>query len=238
MVNRAHKVQYFDSEGRENLPLVLKSVKNYLRGSVVDGTPSPKKIVFLTGLGEGPMLAFNQLSGLDVTIIAVTFPKYFAITLDNGETVVPEMPEKVRKFFKGVDIPIVTGRLPFDEIAGAEFHNKEMATIKNTLSLFGGSVPLAIQAVLQATDGGFVNVGEQIIAVTSDTALLVTASTTQTFLSKGCGLMVNEIICKPRTFTISRPKREGLTGTKVSDQVDSKGSTTLQTEDVSGSRQL
>ncbi len=204
-MNRGYKVQIFDCEGRENLPSVVKNVKNYVRMLVASGG-APSKIVFFTLKGEGPMLAYNQLSGLNVTIIAVTFPVTYSVILKSGAKYTPEIPEKVQKFFKGVEIPIVRSRLPFDEITGAEFHNKEMIMLKNAMSVFGGSMPLAIQAVLQATDAGLVRSGEEVIAVTSDTALLVTASTTQDFLSQSCGLMVNEIICKPRNFNISKPK--------------------------------
>jgi hypothetical protein len=203
-MSRTLRVQYFDSEGRENLPYVIKSVKLYLRAMLADGISFLPKIVFLTGQGEGPMLAYNQLGGMNVNIIAVTFPPGFRVKISEKETFTPEVSERVKKFFAGVEIPIVTGRLPFDEMDGADSHNKEMGLIRSALSIFGGSIPLAIQAALQATDAGLVSIGEQVIAVTSDTAVLITASTTAKFLSKNCGITVNEIICKPRVFTISR----------------------------------
>ena len=205
-MNRGYKVQSFDREGRENLTSVLKNVKNYMRALITSGLTYPAKIVIFTLKGEGPMLAYNQLSGLDLTIIAVTFPSTYSVELDTGGTYTPEIPEKVVKFFKGVEIPIVRTRLPFDDITGAESHNQEMAILRKALGVFGGSIPLAIQAVLQATDADLIRPGEEVIAITSDTALLVTASTTRDFLSQSCGLIVNEIICKPRNFTITRPK--------------------------------
>jgi len=165
----------------------------------------PRKLVFLTRQGEGPMLAYNQIPGYEMTIIAVTFPKHFAGRREDGSVFIPEIPEKVRKFFDGVGIRVITNRLPFDDIVGAEAHNKEMALLRSGLALFGGSIPLAIQAVLQATDAGEVDPGEQVIVATGDTALLVTASTTHHFLQKDeRGLSVNEIICKPRAFDRSR----------------------------------
>ncbi len=203
-MSRSLRVQHFDSEGRENLLHVIKNVKTYLKVLLADGYSVLPKIVFLTGQGEGPMIAFNQLAGLNVNIIAVTFSPSFAVKVNEKEMVSPRIPERVRKFFNGVEIPILTGRLPFDSMSGAEMHNREMNLLKSAISLFGGSMPLGIQAVLQATDMGFVKIGEQVIAVTSDTAVLITASSTEHFLSKTCGLMVNEIICKPRVFSISR----------------------------------
>lgn len=207
-MNRGFRVQSFDCEGRSNLPSVIKNVKNYMRGLIANGILHPSKIVFFTLKGEGPMLAYNQLSGLELNIIAVTFPLTYSVVLKSGVTYTPEIPDKVQKFFRGVEIPILRARLPFDEIFGSEFHNKEMMMLKNALAVFGGSMPLAIQAVLQAADSGLVRSGEEVIAVTSDTALLVTASTTRDFLSSSSGFVVNEIICKPRNFNTSRPNQK------------------------------
>jgi hypothetical protein len=151
------------------------------------------------------MMAYNQLSGLNMQIVAVTFPPHYSIKLSDGTKFFPVIPDKVKKFFAGVEIPIITSRLPFDEIEGVELQNKEMAALRNSIAIFGGSMPLAVQAVLQATDHGLLEIGDEVIAVTADTAVLITASTTQRFLNKECGLMVNEIICKPRNFTVSRP---------------------------------
>jgi len=205
-MNRGYKVQTFETEGRENLPNVVKNIKNYMRGLITNGIPYPTKVVFFTLKGEGPMLAYNQLSGLNLTIIAVTFPATYAVELKDGGVYMPEIPDKVRKFFLGVEIPVLRGRLPFDEITGIDAHNKEMALVKNTMAIFGGSMPLAIQAVLHATDCGVISSGEEVITATADTVLLVTASTTRDFLGQTSGLIVNEVICKPRNFTISRPK--------------------------------
>jgi hypothetical protein len=215
-MKRPSKVQYFDTEGHENLPKVIKEIKNYLRSLQADGNTRFPRLVFLTSKGQGPLLAFNELASFNVEIIAVTFPRDFHVRTGEDEFYYPEIPEKLRKFFVGVEIPIVTGRLPFDPIDGADFHNREMQLLQDALSIFGGSMPLAIQAVLQATDSGFVQIGEQVIAVTSDTAALITASSTKHLLSKTCGLVVNEIICKPRFYTITRrsqypaPNRELL----------------------------
>jgi hypothetical protein len=213
---RIFKVQHFDSEGRENLRYVIKNVKNYLRAILNNGESPLPKLVFLTGQGEGPMIAYNELNGLDVKMIAVTFPRGFHVKVNENEVFYPQIPERVRKFFSGVEIPIITGRLPFDSMSEADAHNREMAFLRSALALFGGSMPLAIQAVLQATDSGLVKTGEEVIAVTSDTAVLITASTSDLFLNKNCGMMVNEIICKPRNFTISRRMQSVSRGKELS----------------------
>ncbi len=205
---RSRRIHYFESEGRENLPIVIKYVKNYLKtfrlptGDLLPGRPN--KIVCMTFRGEGPMLAYHQLFKEDVSIVAVLFPSTYRVVSKDSITY-SELPDKVRKFFDSVGIRVIRTRLPFDEITGADAHNKEMTALKRTLAVFGGSIPLAIQAVLQATDSSEVMSGEQVIAVTSDTALVVTASTTKDFLNPSSGLRVNEILCKPRRYTIAPP---------------------------------
>jgi hypothetical protein len=202
-MTRQNKVQYFESEGREHLLDVIKSIKSYLRQT--ENHRRPLKLVFLTRQGEGPVLAYNHIPLEGIKIIAVTFPRYFAGRREDGSLFAPEIPERIKKFFAGVGIDVITNRLPFDDILGADAHNREMGLLRDALALLGSSVPLAIQAVLQATDAGMVDPGELVIAATGDTALLVTASTTRMFLMKDeRGLAVNEIICKPRIFDRSR----------------------------------
>jgi hypothetical protein len=204
-MTKPRKVQYFESEGRENLLLVIKNIKAFLRPPDDQEVSLPNKIVFMTREGEGPMLAHSQLQAENLKIIAVTFPRHYTGRRPDNSVFMPEISEKVQRFFKAFDIPIVTNRLPFDDINGAESHNREMALLRSALALFGGSIPLAIQAVLQAADAGYVEVGERVIAATGDTALLVTASTTRLFLEKDSrGLSVNEIICKPRVLNMTR----------------------------------
>ncbi len=201
---RSSKIQYFESEGRENLSAVIKCIKAFLRNQESQGAQAPRKIVFLTIEGEGPMMAYNQLQSHDLQIIAVTFPIGSSQIVDD-KIYKPQVSDKVRNFFNGVKIPIVTSRLPFEEIVGADAHNREMKIIREVLGLFGSSMALAVQAVLQATDAGYVEIGEQVIAATGDTAVLVTATTTYNLLRQDhFGFAVNEILCKPKSFTISR----------------------------------
>jgi hypothetical protein len=203
-MNRPSKTQHFDSEGRENLPQVIKNVKSYLRACAVPNEPQRWTLVFMTRQGEGPMMAYNNLSDFDLKIIAVTYPPRTVGLLD-GQMVTAQIPDKVRRFFDGVGIRVITSRLPLDSIEGAESHNREMELIKNTLSIIGGSAPMAIQAVLQSVDHGAVEVGDRVIAITGDIALVVTASDSASFLTKKTGIQINEIICKPRIFSLTRP---------------------------------
>jgi hypothetical protein len=201
-MTKSHSISYFEHEGRENWPLVLRLVKRVFRRRA--DLRSCKVIIF-TAIGEGPAAAYNLLQEWDAKIIAVTLPPDFSVIRD-GRKVSPQIPPKAQAFFDGVGIPVVTARLPFQKIDGVTAHNDQMDLITNVLSLFGGSFAQCVQAVLQACDHGLVKIGEKVIAVTGDSAAVITASTTGKFLTRDEGLAIHEIICKPRNLTIARGK--------------------------------
>jgi len=199
-MSKAHSIVYFDTEGRENLPNVLRSVK---RAFTKRDDLRTCKVVIYTAIGEGPALLYNMLQQWEPTIIAVTVgPDYFVVRGD--KKLYPSIPPKAKAFFDGVKIPVLKSRLPFDKIEGASAYNEQMKLVADVISLFGGSFVPCVQAVLQACDHGLVATGEKVVAVTGDCAAVVTASTTGKFLTREGGMAINEIICKPRNFTIAR----------------------------------
>jgi hypothetical protein len=168
--------------------------------------------VIFTATGDGPALAYSRLQKFEPKIIAVTFPVGFHVHRREGEPYFPMIPKRLRDFFDGVGYKIITSRLPFDPMSSAQAHNHEMQLIKDVLNVFGGGFSLCVQAVLSACDHGEVNVGDKVLTLTGDVAVILTATTTDRFLSKTDGLVVNEILCKPRNLTITRKqpaKRQG-----------------------------
>jgi hypothetical protein len=199
----AAQIVYFEREGRENLAEVLRVLKKNLRKRE---ELRALKIVIFTAEGQGPALAYNVLGQYDPKLIAVTFPLDFAVKTPNGERYYPRISAKVMRFLGGVGVVVVPpARLPFDSIEGVDFHNQQMKLFKDVISLFGGSLTLCIQAVLRACDAGEVVPGERVIAMTGDSAAIITASTTAKFLTVE-GMSVNEILCKSRNLTIARAK--------------------------------
>jgi hypothetical protein len=200
-----NRVTYFEQEGRQNLPEVLNKIKkDFKTREEIRGL----KIVIFTSQGEGPALAYNKLKEFTPKIIAVTFPPAFSIksTGKDGTSIETSIgiSENLKQFFAGVQIPVLSARLPFEGFEGAEAIKQHMKLIKDVLSLFGGGFSLCIQAVLQACDMGAIRVGEKVVALSGDCAAVITASDTGRFLSHSEGLSINEILCKPRNLTISR----------------------------------
>jgi hypothetical protein len=196
-------ILYFENEGRENLPRVLSTVRRALtrRSELRD-----LKIVVFTATGDGPVLAYSRLRKFDPRIVAVTFPVGFHVNRGEDEPYYPTIPKRLRKFFDGVGYKVITNRLPFDAISNVQAHNHEMQLIKDVLNVFGGGFSLCVQAVLSACDHGEIAIGEKVLSLTGDVAAILTATTTEKFLSKTEGLVVNEILCKPRNLTITRQR--------------------------------
>lgn len=219
-MQRYYSISYFDREGRENLPQVLRVVKRALKKR-----PELRllKHIIFTATGDGPALAYGQLHEYDPRIIAVTFPPDFHVKRGEEGVFFPKVEPKLQGFFNGVGIKTITGRLPFDRVENAQSHNEQMRLIRDILTLFGGSFNLSIQAVLSACDAGEVAIGERVISIAGDTASIVTASTTRKFLTKEQGLVVNEILCKPRNLTLSRETAQVGPPT-TSESVDQKQS--------------
>lgn len=196
-------ILYFDNEGRENLPRVLGTVRRTL-------TRRPElralKIVMFTATGDGPALAYSRLQKFEPKIIAVTFPSGFHVNRGEEGPYYPTIPKRLRDFFDGVGYKVITSRLPFDSISSAEAHNHEMQLIKDVLNIFGGGFSLCVQAVLSACDHGEIGIGEKVLSVTGDIAAILTATNSEKFLSKTEGIVVNEILCKPRNLTITRKR--------------------------------
>lgn len=203
-------IVYFDQEGRQNLSEVLNTVKKTFRKRE---DIQACKIVIFTAVGEGPALAYNKLKEYKPKIIAVTFPPGFSLKKRDSEGDVIEttvdLPEHLKKFFQGVDITVLSSRLPFEGFDGAESIKQQLKLISDVFSTFGGGFSLCVQAVLQACDMGAINIGEKVIAISGDCAALITASNTARFLSTDGGLVINEILCKPRNLNITRkPPRQ------------------------------
>jgi hypothetical protein len=74
---------------------------------------------------------------------------------------------------------------------------------------------LCVQAVLMACDAGEIEIGEHVIVMTSDTALLVRAAPTARLLTD---FIVRQVICKPTFLTVTKAEKLDLPSEKVAEQ--------------------
>lgn len=162
-------------------------------------------IVIFTGAGEGIKMAceefLTQEKYAGIRIVAVTFPHGFQ----------HEISSETRAYIEGQKIRLVQAHLPFDPIKaqyqGHGILGQDLSLLGNALNIFGGGMSLCVQAVVMACDAGAVSKGEHVIAMTSDTSILVRSSPTSHLLTD---FIVREILCKPIMLSIS--KKEMLEG--------------------------
>lgn len=188
---------YFWQEGKDNLRdclgIAFEAAKQH----------GIKKIVIFTGEGEGVKIAYDEFLTRSeyshIQIIAATFPHGYK----------HEISRDARAWMTDRKIQVVQAHLPFDPIK-AQFQGhgilgQDFSLLGNVLNIFGGSISLCVQAVLMACDAGVVNKGEHVIALTSDTSILVRSAPTSQLLTD---FIVREIFCKSAVLDIS--KREQL----------------------------
>jgi hypothetical protein len=205
MSHVTESITYFAEEGRANLDecLRLSFLTAYQYGL--------EKVIIFTGIGDGVQRAVDEYSQqadyAQIKVIGVTFPQGFEVSKD-GHRESHTFPEDRRSLFRQLGIPVVRAHLPFNPISMQYQHTGVLAQdpgiVGNALNIFCGSMSLCIQAVLIACDAGEVKIGEHVVVMTSDTALLVRAAPTARLLTD---LIVRQIICKPAFLTIAKVEK-------------------------------
>ena len=194
---------YFLAEGKENLTECLAVAFDAAREHDIG------KIIIFTAEGEGIRLAIenfrSQPQFQGIKLVGVTFPKGKRFTDATGRPRRVEIPPDLESQFQSQGVPIIRAHLPFDPIL-PPFGDRgvlaqDLSLVGDALNMFCGSMSLCVQAVVLACDAGAVGMGEHVIALTSDTAILARASCTRQMLSS---LVIREILCKPAILTIGR----------------------------------
>ena len=194
---------YFLQEGRENLDECLRVSFQAAKHQNI-GT-----IVIFTAKGDGIKKALEEYCSQPdyehIRLVGVSFPagKVFRDSENRSFTVAVSTEDK--QLFAEKGIPIVTAHFPFDGLRPAGNHPEPLARdlrlIADALNMFSGSMSLCVQSVTLACDAGHVQIGDHIIAMTADTAILATATVTSNMLSD---LVVREVLCKPVIMDIAR----------------------------------
>jgi hypothetical protein len=196
-----YPTEYFLQEGKGNLTRCLQAT------FAAAAAHNIKKVVIFTSAGLGVMMAVqdfcSQEQFANIELIAVTFPSQTQFSA--GDPSEHAIPNDICEYLSNQRIPIVRAHLPFDPIRshyeGHGILGQDFSLVGNALRIFCGSMSLCVQAVLMASDAGYIGLGEHVIAMTSDTSILVRAAGTSRFLTD---LIVREIICKPVLLTIGK----------------------------------
>lgn len=192
---------YFYQEGKVNLPQTVELVIDRAINNDI------KHIIVFTADGDGAFMVKEKLVETDINVYAATFPykQVFRNKNENGEiietfagTSLPEIRERLGQ----AGIKLIQGVMPLQDIIIPNAKDVKNETIHYTLSLISGGLRLCVQAILMAVDGGHIEPGETVIAMSADTAIVARSSLSTWLFHPREGMEINEIICKPNKLTI------------------------------------
>ncbi|MFP5276769.1 MAG: hypothetical protein ACLGPM_06620 [Acidobacteriota bacterium] len=200
--------EYFFEEGKVNL---RNCVGIAFQSAILRGIDT---IVMFTGVGEGPSIAIEEFLGRPeyqgIKLIAVTFPYGQQFGSGNAFKAV-DIPDETRKTLEDHHIPLVRAHLPFNPITAHYRHHgilgQDLTLIGNALSIFGGSMSLCVQAAIMACDAGLLQLGDHVVSMTSDTAVIVRTAPTERLLTD---FIVREVLCKPLYLTIGKSEESPI----------------------------
>jgi uncharacterized protein len=218
---------YFLQEGRENLDECLRVSFQAAKHQNI------QKIVIFTAKGDGIKKALLEYCSLPeyehISLVAVSFPagKVFRGPDDQPFTVTFS-PED-RQLFADKSVPIVSAHFPFDGLkpAGGDAGPlaRDLRLIADALNMFSGSMSLCVQSVTLACDAGYVQIGENVVAMTADTSILATATVTSNMLSD---LVIREVLCKPVIMDIARKESFRVPGSKDPKVIEAPAPSTVK----------
>ncbi|MGE5590125.1 MAG: hypothetical protein ACM3ZA_05855 [Bacillota bacterium] len=200
---------YFEDEGRHHMKKAAQLAAKRGKDLAI------KHFVVFTRDGEGAVLLKDLLQPSDASVVAVTFPYKHPLFVpdESGEyrDLIPEtsVPKTV-KYLTDRGIELVRGTAPFTEgffIPGVR--DPKLEGIRYALQLFSSGLHLCVQAVAMATDAGAIEPGDEVIAMSADTAIVARASSSRYVFHPTEGMEIREIICKPRQLTLRDGERRG-----------------------------
>lgn len=206
---------YFTSEGRKNLPKTVELVGERAKELSI------KDIIVFTADGDGAFLLREKLANKKTfKIHAATFPYKQVFARKDGEGNQQEFfaqtsSKEIRKRFKTDGINLIQGVMPLQDIIIPSAKDTKIEAINYTLSLISGGMRLCVQAILMAADGGHIEPGDGVIAMSADTAIVARSCLSKWLFHPAHGLEIQEIICKPNCFSITHSTQK-----KMKEEVD------------------
>lgn len=182
------KIIYFEKSGKDNTIDVLEAAKK--RALELD----IKKVIIATTHGYTAIEASKVFKNTDIEIIAVGLS--YSCSYEGWD-----MKDEERKQLEDAGIKTFIGQHSLSRGVAEAFENSISTAeiVASTLYLFSQGMKVAVEVSIMATESGFVNKNEEVIAVAGssegcDTAIVLTPS----YAWKVKELKIHEIICKPR----------------------------------------
>lgn len=189
------KISYFEENGNSNFPEVVEVVKRYLQTDT-----EIKKVAVFAGNLDSVLLLHESLVKSNVSIIVATYAygrEFYKTSAENEEPeiIIPEVAKKdaKEKIIK-LGMSYIQGGLPFEPIRSCTGDNS-MEMIISTYETISKGLVHCVSASIMARENGCVEDKEKIIAISGDTAIVVTPSLRRDlFCDK---FRIHKILCKP-----------------------------------------
>jgi hypothetical protein len=187
------KIVYFEEPGKENTEITLRLAIERAKARGI------QKIVLASTRGDTARLAARVWADSGIKIIVVPHQYNF---MAPGQRFSAELVQELEK--QGHAVHFGTMLFHTENLFGTDTPR----VMANLLRTFCQGMKVCVEIILMATDGGHLEVGEKVIAVTgtgrgADTAVVAIASSS-TRLSE---LHITEIICKPFQTKQGQPPR-------------------------------
>lgn len=206
-LGESKQIYYFSSEGRKNIEKTVELVRKRAEKLGINN------IIVFTANGDGAFLLKKKLSlNSNIKVHAATFPYkqvFYGKDKDGNrvENIAETSTPEIRRRLKEEEINIIQGVMPLQDIFIPGAKDVKTLTIHHTLSLISGGLRLCVQGILMAVDGGHIESGEYVIAMSADTAIVAKSCLSSLLFHPSEGLEISEIICKPNRLTITHSKQ-------------------------------
>jgi hypothetical protein len=177
------KIVYFEKPGKGNTAEVIKLVKERAQARGIN------RFVVASTRGATAKDFLEAFTGTDFRLVIIPWQFGF-----KGED--QPFPQELVDELRAKNHQVHYGTMLFHT---TEFYGTNVPqAMAGLLRTFGQGTKVCLEIILMACDGGFVRIGEKVIAVAgtgsgADTALVATAASTTRLSS----LRIHEIICKP-----------------------------------------
>lgn len=144
---------------------------------------------------------YLMVEGIDITLVAVTFPSNEKMYLLNEEEEVEETVIdaangfNVKNLIENEGIKYVSSALPFEGIViPGTSNDNPYKIIEKTLTIIHKALPNLVQTLLMATDSGNILPKERVLVVNTQLAIDACGSNTRLMFHPNEGIKINELI--------------------------------------------
>lgn len=188
--------EIFQNEGKQNVRAVIRNVAKASKALAV------RKVIIFASSADN-VIKLRKALPKDSLVLVVTFPAGMVATLSADNYVLIGMPSSEdRRALRQLGVPVLQGVMPMRAFGDAV--SPAIDAMKRVFALFGGGVELCVQAVMMASDAGYLSEGERCIVMSADTALVMRAGNAFRFMKPHSKAAIEHVLCKPLVYQISR----------------------------------